>query len=54
MSIPTDVLQALFGGWSQHDRFLWITTPLGANALVAESLHGWEALDDGGFRLQLT
>ncbi|AOK47336.1 type IV secretion protein Rhs [Burkholderia sp. MSMB617WGS] len=54
MSIPTDVLQALFGGWSQHDRFLWITTPLGANALVAESLHGWEALDHGGFRFQLT
>ncbi|AJX30640.1 type VI secretion system Vgr family protein [Burkholderia oklahomensis] len=54
MSIHTDVLRALFGGWSQHDRFLWVTTPLGANAIVAESLHGWEALDHGGFRFQLT
>ncbi|MET5013180.1 hypothetical protein AAHH80_39740, partial [Burkholderia pseudomallei] len=24
------------------------------NALVAESLHGWQALDDGRFRLQHT
>ncbi|RQS99409.1 type VI secretion system Vgr family protein [Burkholderia contaminans] len=54
MSIQSDLIQAFFGGWSQHDRFLWLTTPLGADKLVAESLHGWESLDRGGFRFQVT
>lgn len=54
MSTNIDVLQKLTQGWSQQDRFLWVTTPLGANALVAESLHGWEAIDHGGYRFQLT
>ncbi|AFQ48493.1 type VI secretion system Vgr family protein [Burkholderia cepacia] len=54
MSTQSDLIQAFFGGRSQHDRFLWLTTPLGADKLVAESLHGWESLDRGGFRFQVT
>ncbi|MGU7779705.1 type VI secretion system Vgr family protein [Burkholderia sp. PU8-34] len=54
MSIQSDLIHAFLGGWSQHDRFLWLTTPLGADKLVAESLQGWEALDQGGFRFELT
>lgn len=54
MSTQSDLIQAFFRGWSQHDRFLWLTTPLGADKLVAESLHGWESLDRGGFRFQVT
>ncbi|AQQ19994.1 MULTISPECIES: type VI secretion system Vgr family protein [Burkholderia] len=54
MSTQSDLIQAFFRGWSQHDRFLWLTTPLGADKLVAESLQGWESLDRGGFRFQLT
>ncbi|TEU33884.1 type VI secretion system Vgr family protein [Burkholderia cepacia] len=54
MTTQSDLIQAFFRGWSQHDRFLWLTTPLGADKLVAESLHGWESLDHGGFRFQVT
>ncbi|MBN3856613.1 type VI secretion system tip protein VgrG [Paraburkholderia sp. Ac-20340] len=54
MSNTTDLIRAFLGGWSQHDRFLWLTTPLGQNTLVAENLQGWESLDGGGFRFELT
>ncbi|KWF68405.1 type VI secretion system tip protein VgrG [Burkholderia pseudomultivorans] len=54
MWINMDVLKKLTEGWSQHDRFLWVTTALGTNALVAESVDGWEAIDHGGYRFQLT
>ncbi|PFH26445.1 type VI secretion system Vgr family protein [Burkholderia sp. JKS000303] len=54
MSTQSDLIQTFFRGWSQHDRFLWLTTPLGADKLVAERLHGWESLDRGGFRFQVT
>ena len=54
MAAVTDILQPFLGGWAQQDRFLWLTTPLGTNALVAESLDGWEAIDNGGYRFQVT
>jgi type VI secretion system VgrG family protein len=54
MANSTDPISAFLGGWSQQDRFLWLTTPLGADRLVAESLQGWESLDGGGFRFELT
>ncbi|MFD1559957.1 type VI secretion system Vgr family protein [Paraburkholderia silviterrae] len=54
MVSTADIRQALFGGWSQQNRFLRLTTSLGARALVAESLQGWEAIDHGGFRLQVS
>ncbi|WP_321877544.1 type VI secretion system Vgr family protein [Paraburkholderia bannensis] len=54
MAKITDPIRDFLGGWSQQDRFLWLTTPLGADKLVAESLQGWESLDGGGFRLALT
>src|SRR5690554_6828072 len=38
----------------QHDRLLRLHTPLGRDALVAETLQARESLDDGGFRLELT
>ncbi|WP_027819744.1 type VI secretion system Vgr family protein [Paraburkholderia bannensis] len=54
MVTTADIGEALFGGWSQQNRFLRVTTSLGAQALVAESLQGWEAVDHGGFRLQVS
>lgn len=54
MSIDTGTLNSLFRGWSQHSRFLWMRSALGADALIAESLRGWEAVGDGGFRFELT
>ncbi|WGS49983.1 type VI secretion system tip protein TssI/VgrG [Paraburkholderia sp. D15] len=54
MVTTPDIRQALFGGWSQQNRFLRLTTSLGSDALVAESVQGWEAIDHGGFRLQVT
>lgn len=54
MATSTDILQALLGGWTQNGRFLRLTTPLGKDALVAESVDGWESIDHGGFRLQVT
>nr|WP_321889054.1 hypothetical protein [Paraburkholderia bannensis] len=54
MSTTFDTLQKLMQGWLQYDRFLWGTTPLGAHALLAESLHGWEAVNHGGYHFQVT
>ncbi|WP_175908711.1 MULTISPECIES: type VI secretion system Vgr family protein [Burkholderia] len=54
MATSKDILQALLGGWTQHERFLQLTTPLGKDVLVAECLDGWEAIDGGGFRFQIT
>ena len=54
MPVSTSILQNLFSGWAQQDRFLWLTTSLGTNALVAESLDGWEAIDHGGYRFHVT
>ncbi|MFL9885169.1 type VI secretion system tip protein VgrG [Paraburkholderia agricolaris] len=54
MVTTLDIRQALLSGWSQQNRFLWLTTSLGVQALVAESLQGWEAIDHGGFRFQVT
>ncbi|MBN3787868.1 type VI secretion system tip protein VgrG [Burkholderia sp. Ac-20353] len=54
MATSKDILQALLGGWAQHDRFLRLTTPLGQDALVAESVDGWESIDGGGYRFELT
>ena len=38
----------------QHDRLLRLHTPLGRDALVAETLRARESFDEGGFRLELT
>ncbi|MDR0243994.1 MAG: type VI secretion system tip protein VgrG [Burkholderia sp.] len=54
MATNKDILQALLGGWTQHERFLQLTTPLGKDALAAERLDGWEAIDGGGFRFEIT
>jgi len=39
---------------SQQQRLLQLHTPFGADALVAEYFDGWEALDQGGYCLQLS
>ena len=39
---------------TQQQRLLQLHTPLGADALVAEYLDGWEALDQQGYCLQLS
>ncbi|NHV24989.1 type VI secretion system Vgr family protein [Burkholderia sp. D-99] len=54
MSINTGALSSLLRGWSQHSRFLWMRTSFGTDALIAESLRGWEAVGGGGFRFELT
>lgn len=55
MAAIMDILQSLTGsGLRQTDRLLRLHTTLGADALVAEVFDGWESLDDGGFRFELT
>lgn len=49
-----DWLQALWASPAQTNRLLRLRTPLGGDTLVAEELDGWEAIDHGGFRLQLS
>lgn len=49
-----DWMQALRGAPTQAHRLLRLRTPLGEDVLVAERLDGWEAVDHGGFRFELT
>ncbi|WP_332879294.1 type VI secretion system Vgr family protein [Massilia sp. S19_KUP03_FR1] len=46
-------LNALFSSYTQSTRLLRLTTPLGANTLLAESVHGEEGLRTG-FRFVIT
>ncbi|MBE1161103.1 type VI secretion system Vgr family protein [Dyella acidiphila] len=48
-----DILQTLWGAAQQTDRLLRLSTPLGADVLLAENVDGWEAVDHGGFRFEL-
>ena len=50
----TDILQLLWSAARQTDRLLRLHTPLGGDVLVAERLDGWEAVDHGGFRFELS
>jgi Rhs element Vgr protein len=50
----TDILQLLWGSVRQSNRLLRLHTPLGGDVLVAERLDGWEAVDQGGFRFELS
>ncbi|MGY3041812.1 type VI secretion system secreted protein VgrG [Rhodanobacter sp. TND4EL1] len=50
----TDILQLLWGSVRQTNRLLRLHTPLGGDVLVAERLDGWEAVDQGGFRFELS
>jgi type VI secretion system VgrG family protein len=50
----TDILQTLLEAVRQTDRLLRLHTVLGGDALVAEHLEGWEAVDHEGFRFELT
>ncbi|MBC7405269.1 MAG: type VI secretion system tip protein VgrG, partial [Cytophaga sp.] len=43
---------SLFGAWSQTERMLRLTTPLGPTQLLAESFKGTEGLSEG-FRLEI-
>lgn len=58
MKLDASLLTSLFGGPVQHDRLLRLHTPLGANALLAETLDGVEAVvpatGHAGFRFELT
>ena len=54
MDALATALVALASGPAQHERLLRLHTPLGRDALVAETLIGHESLDGGGFRLELT
>ncbi|MDI3263344.1 MAG: contractile injection system protein, VgrG/Pvc8 family, partial [Fulvimonas sp.] len=49
-----DILQSLWGAARQDQRLLRLHTPLGGDTLVAERLDGWEAVDGGGFKFELT
>lgn len=51
---PILSLSAAFAGPGQRDRLLRLHTRLGPDVLVAETLDGWESVDHGGFRFQLT
>lgn len=54
MDVPAVAQTALLANPDQHDRLLRLHTPLGPNVLVAETFHGCERLDGGGFRHELT
>lgn len=51
-SLASAVLESLASGYVQHRRVLKLTTPLGEDALLAESLRGSEGLSEG-FRLEV-
>lgn len=53
MDARATLLTALAAAPRQFDRLLQLHTGLGRDVLVAESLHGVESVDDGGYRLQL-
>ncbi|MDR0782102.1 MAG: type VI secretion system Vgr family protein, partial [Pseudomonadales bacterium] len=40
--------------FTQSNRLLALNTPLGENRLIAETLEGFESIDEGGFRFELT
>ncbi|MEO7066807.1 MAG: type VI secretion system tip protein TssI/VgrG [Rhodanobacter sp.] len=50
----TDLLQSLLSATRQTNRLLRLHTSMGGDALVAERLDGWEAIDGGGFRFELS
>jgi len=45
MHLSSTSLQALLHGFKQSNRLLQLTTPLGPDALIAECVHGEEAID---------
>ena len=49
-----EILQTLWASARQTNRLLRLHTPLGNDVLVAERLDGWEAVDQGGFRFELS
>jgi len=51
-SLASAVLDSLAGRYVQHRRVLKLTTPVGGDALLAESLRGSEGLSEG-FRLEV-
>ncbi|MGV8865044.1 MAG: type VI secretion system Vgr family protein [Pseudomonas sp.] len=46
--------QALYNSPTDYNRLLRLHTPLGVDILVAEYLDGWEAVDNGGFCLNIS
>ncbi len=53
MALESAAASLLGAGFTQADRLLDLTTPLGQDKLLAERLHGSEQLSDGGFVLHL-
>ncbi|GAB3375745.1 type VI secretion system Vgr family protein [Massilia agri] len=51
-SLASAVLESLAGRYAQHRRVLKLTTPLGEDVLLAESLRGSEGLSEG-FRFEV-
>jgi hypothetical protein len=50
----TDLVQLLWGAAHQRDRLLHLHTPLGGAVLVPNRFEGWEAVDHGGFRFEMS
>ena len=49
MALELAAASLLGAGFTQADRLLDLTTPLGQDKLLAERLQGTEQLSDGGF-----
>lgn len=54
MTMAKQVATQWRAAFVQHDRLLRLSTPLGADVLLAERMRASERLDEGGFRIELT
>ncbi|WP_233161752.1 MULTISPECIES: type VI secretion system Vgr family protein [unclassified Achromobacter] len=53
-SVTADLSRLLTAAFEQGNRLLDLSTPLGANRLLAQAMHGSDHISDGGYRLEIT
>ncbi|ALM84269.1 type VI secretion system Vgr family protein [Bordetella sp. N] len=52
-SVSTDLSRLLTAAFEQGNRLLDLSTPLGANRLLAQDMQGSDRISDGGYRLEI-
>ncbi|WP_233233155.1 type VI secretion system Vgr family protein [Bordetella sp. LUAb4] len=53
-SVTADLTRLLTAAFEQGNRLLDLSTPLGANRLLAQAMRGSDHISDGGYRLRIT
>jgi len=53
-SVTADLTRLLTAAFEQGNRLLDLSTPLGANRLLAQAMRGSDHISDGGYRLEIT